>query len=121
MVDVRIKNVQFQQKQQIRTALQSIYGIGNTTAQAICDQVGLGYQHLVKDLTEEQVRQLAAAVDQYPTEGDLKRKVSMDIKVLRDIGCYRGKRHRANLPLRGQRTRTNARTRKGPRGKRIAK
>lgn len=96
-------------------ALTSIYGIGRPTAKAICESTGVDPSTKVKDLTEEQVDELRNKVAQYTVEGDLRREVSMNIKRLMDLGCYRGIRHRRGLPLRGQRTRTNARTRKGPR------
>lgn len=121
MSAVRIQNVQLEPNKHIRIALQSIYGIGNTRALNICAKVGVDTTTKVKDLDDEAVRGLQDAVAAYSTEGDLRREVSMRIKRLRDIGCYRGKRHRAGLPVRGQRTRTNARTRKGPRGNRISK
>ncbi|MGD9000158.1 MAG: 30S ribosomal protein S13 [Granulosicoccaceae bacterium] len=96
-------------------ALTSIYGIGNTCAQNICDAAGVARDIKVKDLTEDQVEKLRNEVTKFTVEGDLRREVSMNIKRLMDLGCYRGIRHRRGLPLRGQRTRTNARTRKGPR------
>lgn len=118
---VRIQNVPLEQKQHIRIALQSVYGIGNPRAKLICTKVGIPFEQKVKDLDEETVRRIQEEVSHFLTEGDLRREISMRIKRLRDIGCYRGKRHRAGLPVRGQRTKTNARTRKGPRGKKIAK
>ena len=96
-------------------ALTSIYGIGRTTARNICAAVNVDPARKIKDLTEEQLEGIRAEVGKYITEGDLRREVSMSIKRLLDLGCYRGIRHRRGLPLRGQRTRTNARTRKGPR------
>lgn len=96
-------------------ALTAIYGIGNTRAQGICDAAGVARDIKVKDLTEDQVESLRNEVARITVEGDLRREVSMNIKRLMDLGCYRGIRHRRGLPLRGQRTRTNARTRKGPR------
>ncbi len=121
MSAVRIQNVPLEPNKHIRVALQSIYGIGNTRAIKLCEKVGVPTTTKVKDLDDETVRALQEAVSGFATEGDLRREVSMRIKRLRDIGCYRGKRHRAGLPMRGQRTRTNARTRKGPRGNRISK
>lgn len=118
---VRIQNVPLEPNKHIEIALRSIYGIGKTRADKICIKVGIVGSTKVKDLDEEIARALQEAVAEYITEGDLRREVSMRIKRLRDIGCYRGKRHRAGLPVRGQRTRTNARTRKGPRGNRISK
>ncbi len=96
-------------------ALTYIYGIGRTTAQKICDGAGVPRDAMVRDLSEPEVDNLRAEVAKYAVEGDLRREVSMNIKRLMDLGCYRGIRHRRGLPLRGQRTRTNARTRKGPR------
>lgn len=118
---VRIQNVPLEPNKHIRIALRSIYGIGQTLAKEICAKIGVPEHTKVKDLDEEAVRNLQDTVAGYTTEGDLRRDLSMRIKRLRDIGCYRGKRHRAGLPVRGQRTRTNARTRKGPRGNRVAK
>jgi small subunit ribosomal protein S13 len=96
-------------------ALTAIYGIGRTRAQKICAATGVKPEVAVKNLTEAEVEALRAEVAKYTVEGDLRREVSMNIKRLMDMGCYRGIRHRRGLPLRGQRTRTNARTRKGPR------
>ena len=96
-------------------ALTSIYGIGPTTARDICASTGIAPQTKVRDLTDEQEETLRTEVGKYVVEGDLRREISMNIKRLMDLGCYRGMRHRRGLPLRGQRTRTNARTRKGPR------
>jgi small subunit ribosomal protein S13 len=96
-------------------ALTSIYGIGLTRAQKICDSAGVARDAKVRDLTDQEVEALRTEVAKFTVEGDLRREVSMDIKRLKDLGCYRGVRHRRGLPLRGQRTKTNARTRKGPR------
>jgi len=96
-------------------ALTAIYGIGRTTARAICEASGIKPETKIKDLSEAEIEALRAQVGKYTVEGDLRRAVSMNIKRLMDLGCYRGLRHRRGLPLRGQRTRTNARTRKGPR------
>ncbi len=96
-------------------ALTSIYGIGRTTAKKLCAVAGLNPETKIKDLTEVELETLRTEVAKYNVEGDLRREVSMNIKRLMDLGCYRGLRHRRGLPLRGQRTRTNARTRKGPR------
>ena len=96
-------------------ALTSIYGIGRTTAQKICESSGIRPDMKVKDLSESEVETLRTEVAKYTVEGDLRRTLSMNIKRLMDLGCYRGMRHRRGLPMRGQRTRTNARTRKGPR------
>jgi len=96
-------------------ALTSIYGIGRTRAYSICETSGVSPNEKVRDLSEGQVEELRTAVAKFLVEGDLRREVSMNIKRLMDLGCYRGIRHRRGLPLRGQRTKTNARTRKGPR------
>jgi small subunit ribosomal protein S13 len=96
-------------------ALTSIYGIGRTRAQTICAATGIKPETKIKDLAENEIEALRNEVTKYTVEGDLRREVSMNIKRLMDLGCYRGIRHRRGLPLRGQRTRTNARTRKGPR------
>lgn len=96
-------------------ALQAIYGIGKARAVQICTTAHITLDTKVKDLSEIQVDALRAEVSKYVVEGDLRREVSMNIKRLMDLGCYRGLRHRRGLPVRGQRTRTNARTRKGPR------
>ncbi len=96
-------------------ALTSIYGIGLSRAQKICDAAGVARDAKIKDLSEQEIEALRTEVGKYTIEGDLRREVSMDIKRLKDLGCYRGIRHRRGLPLRGQRTKTNARTRKGPR------
>ncbi|OUD15625.1 30S ribosomal protein S13 [Thioflexithrix psekupsensis] len=96
-------------------ALTSIYGIGPTRAKAICQATGIAPDTKIKDLDEGQLEALRGEVAKYNVEGDLRREISMNIKRLMDLGCYRGLRHRRGLPVRGQRTRTNARTRKGPR------
>ena len=96
-------------------ALQTIYGIGQTRAQWVCAAANVPPGLKVRDLSEAQVDALRAEVAKYTVEGDLRREVSMSIKRLMDLGCYRGLRHRRGLPVRGQRTRTDARTRKGPR------
>ena len=96
-------------------ALTTIYGIGRTTAQKICDASGVRPDAKIKDLSEAEIETIRGEVAKYTVEGDLRRTLSMNIKRLMDLGCYRGMRHRRGLPLRGQRTRTNARTRKGPR------
>ena len=96
-------------------ALQSIYGIGATRAAKICADSNIAPSAKIKDLTDAELEALRAGVGQYDVEGDLRREVSMNIKRLMDLGCYRGLRHRRGLPVRGQQTQTNARTRKGPR------
>ncbi len=96
-------------------ALTSIYGIGHTRAQQICQAAGVKPDAKVKDLSEDEIENLRTEVGKFDVEGDLRREVSMNIKRLMDLGCYRGIRHRRGLPVRGQQTQTNARTRKGPR------
>ena len=96
-------------------ALTAIYRVGRQTASEICEKVGIQTSVKIKELTEEQLESIRSVVSKMTVEGDLRREVSMNIKRLMDLGCYRGIRHRRGLPLRGQRTRTNARTRKGPR------
>jgi len=96
-------------------ALTAIYGIGRTRAQAICDAAGVKPDVKVKDLSEAELESLRTEIGKISVEGDLRREISMNIKRLMDLACYRGLRHRRGLPVRGQRTRTNARTRKGPR------
>ncbi len=96
-------------------ALTSIYGIGRTRAYQICDAAKVAAETKVRDLSEVEIENLRTEVGKFTVEGDLRRDVSMNIKRLMDLGCYRGIRHRRGLPLRGQRTKTNARTRKGPR------
>ena len=96
-------------------ALQAIYGIGSTRARQICETSGVKPDASIRNLSEAEVETLRTEVAKFTVEGDLRREVSMNIKRLMDLGCYRGIRHRRGLPLRGQRTKTNARTRKGPR------
>ncbi len=96
-------------------ALQSVFGIGNTRARDICAAVGINPETKFKDLDDQKVEQIRQEVAKYTVEGDLRREISMNIKRLIDLGTYRGLRHRRGLPVRGQRTKTNARTRKGPR------
>ncbi len=111
----RIAGVNIPNHQHAEIALTAIYGIGRSRAQQICDAVGIVRSTKVKDLTEAEMDRLREQVGKYTVEGDLRREVTMSIKRLMDLGCYRGLRHRKGLPVRGQRTRTNARTRKGPR------
>jgi small subunit ribosomal protein S13 len=96
-------------------ALTAIYGIGSTRAQQICAAAGVRPESKIKDLSEAEIESLRSEVGKFTVEGDLRREVSMNIKRLMDLGCYRGLRHRRGLPVHGQRTRTNARTRKSPR------
>lgn len=95
--------------------LTSIYGLGRSRAAKICEAANVPTNKKIKDLTEQELEQLRAEIGKYVVEGDLRRQIAMDIKRLMDLGCYRGLRHRRGLTVRGQRTRTNARTRKGPR------
>lgn len=95
-------------------ALRSIYGIGATRSKAICELAGVAQSAKIKDLSEEQIDKLRDEVAKFTVEGDLRREVTLSIKRLVDLGCYRGMRHRRSLPVRGQRSKTNARTRKGP-------
>jgi small subunit ribosomal protein S13 len=96
-------------------ALQSIFGIGSTVAKQICEDAGIAQDVKFKDLDESVLDKIREQVAKHTVEGDLRREISMNIKRLMDLGCYRGLRHRKGLPVRGQRTKTNARTRKGPR------
>jgi small subunit ribosomal protein S13 len=111
----RIAGVNIPDKKHTVIALQAIYGIGPTRAKQICEGAKIDPTIQVRNLTEGQLDQLRAEITKITVEGDLRREVSMSIKRLMDLGCYRGTRHRRGLPVRGQRTRTNARTRKGPR------
>ncbi len=111
----RIAGVNIANHQHAEIALQAIFGIGRSRAQAICDAAGIKRSMKIKDLSESDMERLRVEVSRTTVEGDLRREISMNIKRLMDLGCYRGTRHRKGLPLRGQRTRTNARTRKGPR------
>lgn len=110
----RIAGVNLPLNKHIVIGLRSIYGVGQTTAQNLCVSADLEPTTKVRELTEDQLEKLRIEVAKYKIEGDLRRDVSMNIKRLMDMGCYRGIRHRRSLPLRGQRTKTNARTRKGP-------
>ncbi len=111
----RIAGINIPPHQHAEIGLTAIYGIGRTTARKICDAAGIAYATKVKDITDAELEKVREQVGQYVIEGDLRREVSINIKRLMDLGCYRGMRHRRGLPVRGQRTRTNARTRKGPR------
>ena len=112
----RIAGVNIPTSKRVVIALTYIHGIGNTMAQNICAKVGIPAERRVNELTDNEVIQIRETIDSdYQVEGDLRREVAMNIKRLMDLGCYRGLRHRRSLPLRGQRTKTNARTRKGPR------
>ena len=111
----RIAGINIPLNKHVVIALTSIFGIGNTRARHICAEAGVAPESVVKDLAEPEVANLRSAVAKFEIEGDLRREISINIKRLMDLGCYRGIRHRRGLPVRGQRTRTNARTRKGPR------
>jgi small subunit ribosomal protein S13 len=111
----RIAGINVPDKKHTWIALTSIYGIGRSAAQAICAASEIAPEMRIRDLTEVDLEKLRSEVGKYSVEGDLRREVSMNIKRLMDLGCYRGIRHRRGLPVRGQRTSTNARTRKGPR------
>jgi len=111
----RISGVNLPAQKRIEYGLTYVYGIGLKTSQAILKKLGINYDIRVKNLTDKDIFALQKAVETYPTEGDLRKKVLLDIKRLQEIGSYRGTRHKKGLPVRGQRTKTNARTRKGPR------
>jgi len=112
----RIAGVDLPREKRLEIALTYIYGVGRTTSKRILEQAGVGLDTRVRDMTEDEVARLRDIIERnYRVEGDLRRSVQGNIQRLVDIGCYRGLRHRRGLPVRGQRTRTNARTRKGPR------
>jgi len=111
----RIAGVDIPQDRRVEVALSYIYGIGVPSSRKICEEAGVNLDTRVKDLTEKEITRLREIIEtRHTVEGDLRRDVSFNMKRLMDIGCYRGLRHRRSLPVRGQRTRTNARTRKGP-------
>jgi small subunit ribosomal protein S13 len=111
----RIAGVNIPDHKHLVVSLTSIYGVGRTRASNICMALGLNPAQKVKELTEADIDRIRDEVSKYVVEGDLRRETAINIKRLMDLGCYRGLRHRRGLPVRGQRTRTNARTRKGPR------
>jgi len=111
----RIAGINIPPHKHTEIGLTSIYGIGRTTAQKICSAAGIPFNKKIKELTDGDLEKIREEVGKLTIEGDLRRELSMNIKRLMNLGCYRGFRHRRGLPLRGQRTRTNARTRKGPR------
>ena len=111
----RIAGVDLPREKRVEIGLTYIYGIGLTSSQKILAEAGINPDTRVKDLTDDQVNAIRKAMENYKVEGDLRREVALNIKRLTEIGCYRGVRHRRGLPVRGQRTKTNARTRKGPR------
>jgi small subunit ribosomal protein S13 len=111
----RISGVDLPREKRVEDALPYIYGIGLHTSQVLLERTGISPDTRVRDLTDDEVNRLREIIDkEYRVEGDLRREVSLNIKRLMDIGCYRGLRHRRGMPVRGQRTRTNARTRRGP-------
>ncbi|MES9940920.1 MAG: 30S ribosomal protein S13 [Candidatus Thiodiazotropha sp. 6PLUC2] len=111
----RIAGVNIPDRKHAVIALTSIYGIGRSRAGDICEEAGIKPSTKIQELSEDQIESIRGIVSRFTVEGDLRREISMNIKRLMDLGCNRGIRHRRGLPLRGQRTRTNARTRKGPR------
>jgi len=115
----RIKNIDLPKDKQICIGLTAIYGIGRKRALTVLEKAGVDPTKKVKDLTEEEVVKIREAIDEFPVEGDLRRDVQLNIKNKMEIGCYQGIRHRRGLPVRGQKTRSNARTRKG-KGKVVA-
>ena len=111
----RIAGVDLPKDKRVEIGLAYVYGIGRTSSNKILAEAGVNPDIRVKDLTDDQVQAIRKAMDGYKVEGDLRREVALNIKRLTEIGCFRGIRHRRGLPVRGQRTKTNARTRKGPR------
>ena len=111
----RIAGINIPQHQHAEIGLTAIFGIGRARARKICEACEIAYSKKVKDLSDSDLERIRDSIARFIIEGDLRRETTMNIKRLMDIGCYRGFRHRRGLPLRGQRTRTNARTRKGPR------
>ena len=111
----RIAGINIPDQKHTVIALTAIYGFGKTRAKAICAAAGIAEDVKIRELSEEQIEKLREEVGKFTVEGDLRREVTLSIKRLLDLGCYRGLRHRRSLPVRGQRTKTNARTRKGPR------
>lgn len=111
----RIAGINIPDQKHTVIALTAIYGIGKTRAKAICAAADIAEDVKIRELSEEQIEKLREEVGKFTVEGDLRREVTLSIKRLLDLGCYRGLRHRRSLPVRGQRTKTNARTRKGPR------
>ena len=111
----RVGRINIPDNKHIDVSLTHIYGIGRKTAQDICDKLKIKYSKKVSELSEDQLDKIRDELKEFQIEGDLRRDINFNIKRLMDLGCYRGIRHRRSLPLRGQRTKTNARTRKGPR------
>ncbi|MBV1757328.1 MAG: 30S ribosomal protein S13 [Dethiosulfatibacter sp.] len=110
----RIAGVDLPRDKRAEIGLTYIFGIGKSTSQKILTNAGISFDTRIKDLTEEEVSKLRAEIDKIPVEGDLRRDVAMNIKRLKEINCYRGLRHKRGLPVRGQNTKNNSRTRKGP-------
>ena len=110
----RIAGVNVPDNKHTEIALTAVFGIGRITAQKICATVGVNKSTKIKDLNQSEIEKIRNEIDKFMVEGDLRREVSMNIKRLMDLGCYRGQRHRRGLPVRGQNTKNNARTRKGP-------
>lgn len=110
----RLLGVDLPRNKKMSIALRAIYGVGPKVATDVLTKVGISGDKSSNDITEEEVQSIRAALDEYTVEGDLRREIALNIKRLKDLGCYRGIRHRKGLPVRGQRTHTNARTRKGP-------
>ena len=118
----RVVGVDLPRDKRVEASLQSIYGIGLTRAQKLLEKVGINPDTRVRDLTDEEANLLSSTIQtEYKVEGDLRREVTSDVKRLMEINCYRGQRHKRGLPVRGQRTSTNARTRKGPRRMAVVK
>lgn len=111
----RIAGVDLPREKRVEIGLTYIYGIGRATAKRITEEAGIAESTRVRDLTDSEVSKLREIIDTLMVEGDLRREIALNIKRLKEIGCYRGIRHRKGLPVRGQKTKTNARTRKGPR------
>ena len=111
----RIAGINIPPHKHAEIGLTAIFGIGRTRARQICDACGIAYSKKIKDLSDAELEKVRDQVNTFTIDGDLRRETTMNIKRLMDIGCYRGFRHRRGLPVRGQRTKTNARTRKGPR------
>ena len=111
----RIAGINIPDNKHVRISLTYIFGIGNSLANSLCKTLAISGDIKVSDLSEQELESLRTAITNLNVEGDLRREISMNIKRLLDLGCYRGIRHRRGLPVRGQRTKTNARTRKGPR------
>lgn len=110
----RLLGVDLPRNKKMSIALRAIYGVGPKVATDVLTKVGINGDRSSNEITEEEVQAIRAALDEYTVEGDLRREIALNIKRLKDLGCYRGIRHRKGLPVRGQRTHTNARTRKGP-------